>query len=304
MSNRKKISFVWQGVTERWHHWNDGLRLAMRYVGEVHDVSYKEPWDELTGDVILYWEAPCTINGSNAPHFIKVRDTPKPKALLFAGGPVTAENTEGFDLFFLESEINEGEFTKLRKNWIRAFGVNDEIFRPIPGIQKTFDGCMQATFAGWKRQPLFAEALGKNGILCGRYQEHEPYPFTASSQSVQLPEMPYEAVNVILNASHCAVNTSEFWGGGQRCTLEAMAAGIPAVVMSDSPKNREYVEESGAGIVCEPNPQSIREAVEAIKGWTKEEKERGIAYVQAKYSGRIYADNLLKGISCLVSQTK
>ena len=300
MAQRLRVDFLWQGVSEphNLEHWNDGLRLAMRYVSEVHDVSYKEPWDELTGDIILYWEAPCTINGSNAPHFIKVRGTKKPKINLFAGGPVTQENTEGFDLFLLESQINEEEFTKYGRKWMRAFGVNDEIFKPV-NVQKTFDGFMQATFAGWKRQPLFAEALGKKGLLCGRYQEHEPYPFTGSSQSVQLPEMPYEAVNLLINASHCVVNTAEFWGGGQRCTLEAMAAGVPVIVMSDSQKNREYVEESGAGIVCEPEVESIRRAVEEVKGWDEDKKRSGVEYVKKKYSGRIYADNILKAIATL-----
>ena len=152
---------------------------------------------------------------------------------------------------------------------------------------------MQATFAGWKRQPLFAEALGGKGVLCGRYQENDPDPWDNSSQSIRLPEMPYDVVNTLLNSAHCAVNTSEFWGGGQRCTLEAMAAGVPVIVMSDSPKNREYVEESGAGLVVNPDPESIREAVAEIKTWSKERRESGIAYVQGKWTSKHYADAIL-----------
>jgi glycosyltransferase involved in cell wall biosynthesis len=300
MDKKLRLNFVWQGVTERWFHWNDGLRLAMRYLEEVYDVSYKEPWDKMDGDVILYWEAPCTVNGSNAPHYLNVRNSPQPKALLFAGGPVTQENTEGFDLFFLESQINEEEFTRYGRKWMTAFGVNDEVFKPIGIFPKTFDACMAATFAGWKRQPLFAEAVGEKGILLGRFQEHEPQPYTESSKSIRLPELPYLGVASVINACHTVVNTSEYWGGGQRCTLEAMACGVPVIVMSDSPKNCEYVEESGAGLIVDPNPESIRKAINEIKEWSNEEKMKGVAYIKSKWTGKHYADNLIKGIESIL----
>ena len=48
-------------------------------------------------------------------------------------------------------------------------------------------------------------------------------------------------------------------------TLEAMACGVPVVCMEDSPKNREYVEESGFGKVVYPNKEEIKRAVEEIK---------------------------------------
>ena len=291
------VGLVWQGFNGRYGVWRDGLYASMKRIEETHYVHYFEPWDDFRGmDVLLYWEAPCTTLGENSAYYKKVQNTPIRKALLFAGGPIEAQWLWGFDHVFVEGEFNKREFDALGIENSIAFGVNDEIFKPQKQ-QKVFDGFMQATFAGWKRQPLFAEALGERGLLCGRYQETDQSPWRDSSKAVRLPEMPAEGVASLINASHCVVNTAEYWGGGQRCTLEAMACGVPVVVMSDSPKNREFVEESGAGLVCDPNPDSIRKAVEDIKGWSEEEKQRGIGYIKEKWTSKHYADNLLKFIN-------
>ena len=93
------------------------------------------------------------------------------------------------------------------------------------------------------------------------------------------------------------VNTASYWGGGQRTTLEAMACGIPVIVMSDSPKNCEYVKESGAGLIIEPDPNKIKQAIEDIKGWTDEEKSRGIEYVKGKWTAQHYADSIMEWIN-------
>ena len=292
-----KIAFFWQGFSGRYGQWRDGLYAAMQIIEQKHSVRYFDVTDveecqKWYPNVILYWEAPCTLRGDNAHYYESIMNLPYRKALLFAGGPIDASICYGFDMFFVESRINEEEFEQLGLPWMRAFGVNTNIFKPEKQ-QKVFDGFMQATFASWKRQPLFASALGVTGLLCGRYQSGDPSPWDNSYQSIRLPEMPYTAVNSLLNSSHTAVNTSEYWGGGQRCTLESMAAGIPVIVMSDSPKNCEYVEESGAGLIVEPNASCIREAVDTIKGWSDVEKTRGIEYVKNKYSEKHYSEKIL-----------
>ena len=286
-----RIGFIWQGFSGRYGQWKDGLYRAMKRIEEKHDVTYLEPWESLDGyDVLLYWEAPMTILGENGVYYRKVQNHPTRKALLFAGGPVERQWVEGFDHVFVESKINADEFDAMGISQSTAFGVNEDIFKPID-VPKAFDGFMQATFAGWKRQPLFAEALGSRGVLCGRYQENDTEPWDNSAQSIRLPEMPYETVNALINSAHCVVNTSEYWGGGQRCTLESMCAGVPVIVMSDSPKNREYVEESGGGIVCDPNPQAIREAVEKAK--ISDMGKYGREYVLNKWTSKHYADAIL-----------
>lgn len=287
-----RIAFVWQGVSGRYGFWKDGLYAAMKHIEKKHEVRYVEPWDEIFPDeVVLYWEAPCTINGKDGENYKRIHQLPNRKALLFAGGPIEEKWMFNFDHVFVEGEFNAKEMEGKGIPYSIAFGVNEEIYKPKKE-QKVFDGFMQATFAGWKRQPLFAEALGQIGLLCGRYQEEDQIPWVESSKSIRLPEIPAEGVCNLINASHAVVNTSAYWGGGQRCVLEAMACNVPVVVMSDSPKNREFVEESGAGVVCDPAPEAIRQAVESVKG----KDMGGRKYIESKWTSRHYADALLKWI--------
>ncbi len=296
-----KIAFVWQGVSNPkiFQQWNDGLRQAMRIIEKEHEVIYCEPFDEINADLILYWEAPCTINGQNKDNWEKVRKSPIKKALLFAGGPLQKEWVEGFDHIFVESKINADECASLGLPHSIAFGINDEIFKPE--IQpKVFDGIHQGTCASWKRQWLIGESLGPKGVVCGRFQETDRRPFEECIKqgSLVLPEIPAKAVCSLLNASHTMVQTSDFWGGGQRATLEALACGIPVICMSDSPKNREFVEESGCGEVVNPTKEQIRLAIERIKENTNL-GQQGIEYVKSKWTAQHYANNLLKVINSL-----
>lgn len=301
-----RLSFVWQGFSGRYGQWQDGLFAALKLIELEHDVAYfdvdqLDKLKEFNPDVVLYWEAPCTLRGKDADKYRAVMNLPYKKALLFAGGPVDRDICQGFDLYFVESAINEREFAELGLPWKRAFGVNTQIFKPSP-FTKIYDGMMQATFAGWKRHELFAEALRSDGLVCGRKQDHDMNGYNACvEKGVKiLPEMSAAVVAMLINKSHTVVNTAEFWGGGQRCTLEAMACGIPVIVMSDSPKNKEFVEESGAGLVVNPDPLSIRTAIAAIKTWNAPELTAGYKYVQEKWTERHYADALLEGIASIV----
>lgn len=294
-----RIAFVWQGVKNEiiFNKWEDGLHDAINILSKEHEIILYEPWEDIKDvDVILYWEAPCTAQGENASHYNKVRNTPIKKALLFAGGPIERKNVEGFDFFFVESEINEQEFAELNLPHKRAFGVGN-VFKPMR-VAKKYDGVLHATFADWKRHGLFAESLGDKGAVCGHLQQHDRNGYNKCvEKGVQIePELKGKELVVFLNSAHVVVNTSSYWGGGQRTTLEAMACGIPVIVMSDSPKNCEYVKESGAGLIIEPDPNKIKQAIEDIKGWTDEEKSRGIEYIKSKWSSQHYADAIMEEI--------
>lgn len=296
-----KIAFVWQGLSQAriYGHWGDGLRGAMDVIEKSHEVKYFEPWEEITDvDIILYWEALCTYAGKDRDNFQKVRKNPLPKILLFAGGPIKDEWCDGFDLFMVESKINEEEFSAIGRRWLRGFGVDTRKMKPEKQ-PKVFAAAFPSTCASWKRQGLFSRAMKSQGVICGRFQESDPIGFMNARENGTLvfPELPYEAVNTLYNGSVCCVNTSDYWGGGQRTTLEAMAAGIPVIVMSDSPKNREYVEESGCGLVIEPDENKIRQAVEDIKHWDLEKtREKCLAYIQSKWTHEHYANAIIQGI--------
>lgn len=299
-----KLTFIWQGFDGKYGQWNDGLCAAMKLIEKEHEVQYLDTTrlSEITAfnpDFVLYWEAACTYAGKDRENYWNVQDLPYRKALLFAGGPIKAEWLGGFDLFFVESEINEQEFEALGLPWRRAFGVNTQIMQ-YQKQPKVFDGTMQATCASWKRPWLLAEALHEKALIFGRYQESDPIGFMRSREqnALVLPEQSAEGVASFLNASHTVVNCSEYWGGGQRCTLEAMSCGVFPIVMEDSPKNIEYVRESGFGTVVKPEPDAIREAVhKAIdNGYDPHD---GIKYIQSRWTEQHYADAILAGLASI-----
>lgn len=299
-----KVAFCWQGFDGRYkYHWRDGLYAAMKLLEQEHEVRYFD--FPLTGmhdfkpDVVLYWEAPVTQNGKDAANWFEVCNLPYKKALLFAGGPLKAMDVKDFDLVFTESAINDEECERQSIPFKRAFGVNTQIFKP-QALEKKYDAFMQATFAGWKRHELFAESVGGMGAVAGRKQEHDTNGYDRCVQKgVSIfEEQPAETIATLINESYCVLNTAEYWGGGQRCTLEAMACGAPVIVMADSPKNREFVEESNAGLIVEPNPEAIKEAILEIKhGFVT---SFGPAYIKSKWTEQHYADALLTGIQSIL----
>lgn len=310
MQNNKKlrIAFVWQGVSEQEikDRWKDGLRYAMDKIGKKHIVHFFEPWNDIEGyDIILYWEAPCTANGTNGAHYNKVRNNPTKKALLFAGGPLKKEWVTGFDMLFLESKINEKECDDLGVPWHHAFGVNTKEFsvtnRSMDASKKRYDGMLHGTCASWKRQWLIGEAFGNRGCVIGRGQDSDPYPFNRCRElgADVLPSSSPSIIKDLMQDSVALVNCCDYWGGGQRATLEAMAVGLPVVCCNDSPKNMEFVEESGFGRVVEPNVGAIKQAVEDLKQ-NPPDWRVGVQYVRAKWSGDVYADQIMEGIKKII----
>jgi len=299
---RKRIAFVWQGISDPQvlNQWNDGLREAMRLLTFKYKVLFYEPFHEIeNADLILYWEAPVTAQGQNGPYYNKVRQNPIKKALLFAGGPIKREWVSGFDLLFLESKINERECDELGIRWKHAFGINDKNFKfsKKENPKKYWDGMLAGTGASWKRQWLIGEALGNRALLMGRDQETDSMPFRVCREqgATVMGEQSSSFVARCLRESHTCVNPCDYWGGGQRATLEAMAMGVPVVVCNDSPKNIEFVEASGFGRIVDPSAQSIKEAVEDLKA-NPLDPLIGVNYVKSKWSAKIYAEQLISGI--------
>lgn len=295
------ITFCWQGVSDKnvFSHWNDGLREAMRIIEKDHEVRYKEPWEDMGDtDVVVYWEAPCTIQGPHSENYRKILAHQGKKVLLFAGGPLKYEWVKDFDLVFTESAINDKELEEMGVPHKRAFGINERIFEPL-NVPKQYDGAHHGTFASWKRQWLLAEALKEKALIFGAKQESDMRPWTESMNhgATVMGKQDYQMTNALINSAHCVVNCADFWGGGQRTTLEAMCAGLPVIAMSDSPKNREYIEECGGGLIVPPEAIKIKEAVEQVKLWSKNDKIRGREYVLSKWTSKHYAKSLLEGIT-------
>lgn len=301
-----RLAFIWQGLDGQYGVWADGLAAAMKLIEKEHDVRYFDTTriseiHDFKPNVVLYWEAPITLRGENAHNYQAVLDLPYRKALLFAGGPVRPDICYGFDLYFVESKVNEEDFEALKLPWKRAFGVNTQVFKPIES-RKVYDGFLHATFAAWKRQDLFADALGDRGAVAGRTQETDMAGYRSCiEKKVDVwPNLRPELVNMLINKSHTVVNTAALWGGGQRCTLEAMACGVPVIVMNDSPKNCEYVQESGGGEIVEPNAEAINRAIDFLKNQKTYSGTLGRQYVESKWTEQHYATALLEGINQII----
>lgn len=285
-----KIAFLWNGNMRGKP--TDGLGEALLHLGKKNEVGYFEPdalseIKEFNPDRILMHAALTEYMAE------MVSEYPYKKALCFAGGPIEDSNLYPFDLYFVESEINEREFEGKGKRWMRAFGINDRIFTP-KNYPKRYDGCFAGAFASWKRPELFAP-LGNKIIAVGQFQESEKecYEVCQRSGVITKPLETREEISEWINCSHTVINPASFWGGGQRLTLEAMACDVPPIVCNDSPKNCEYVNESGFGLVVNPDTRSIQDAIENIKA---DPMSGGREYVMSKWSSKIYADKLEEGL--------
>ena len=300
-----RLAFIWQGFSGRYGQWQDGLSAAMKLIERDHEVRYYDTdqidqIEEFKPDVVLYWESPVTNRGKDAANWYKVCALPFKKALLFSGGPLRSIDVIPFDLVFVESLIDADTCEREGIPYRRAFGTNTELFRPRD-IELKYDAFMHATFAGWKRHELFAEAVGSRGAVAGRKQEHDTNGYERCQKlGVHIfDEMSSENLSLMISSAYCVLNTSNFEGGGQRCTLEAMACGVPVIVMSDSPKCREFIEESGGGIVCDPSPESIRTAIDIVKA-NKEMGQKGLVYIYNKFTEFHYATELQRGIMSIL----
>lgn len=304
-----KIAFIWQGFSGRYGQWQDGLYAAMKLLEQEHEVKYFDfplkDIHEFKPDIVLYWEAPITNKGRDADNWFSVCALPYKKALLFAGGPLKAIDVKDFDLVFVESQINEEDCEREGIPYKRAFGVNTQIMKPL-ALPKQYDGILAATFASWKRHELFAEALQSKGLAVGRLQEYDLNGYNRCKQlkvNVMDEQTPEELAK-LYNQSLVAVNTAEYWGGGQRMTLEALACGIPVIAMADSPKNVEFLKETPCGSIVEPTAEAIREAVAHWKEMDAKDREflslTGVTYIKHKWTEKHYANALLEGINSIV----
>ena len=295
MERKPRIAFLWDGVKLHYgKRWLDGLWKALQHLkADGWEINYFEPYDRdailgYSPDCIIYWGAFVELA---TPTVIKY---PFKKVNCFAGGSITKENSEGFDLIFTESAINEEELTEAGRPWMRAFGVNEELYKPM-NLEKIYDGIIYGTFAGWKRHDLFADVMREKGLAVGIKQDHEKWCYEVCEKYgvTVLDEQSREKIVELISQSKVALNTADYWGGGQRMTLEAMACNVPPVVMYDSLKNCEYVEESGYGVISNANPVDIKEAVRKAMEITK---HTGREYIMSKFTSRHYADALKKGI--------
>lgn len=202
------------------------------------------------------------------------------------------------DIVFVESKTYLEWMKPMGINVTQAFGTNTELFVPMKR-PKYWDALFPATGAAWKRHDLFANAMGDKGLVCGWWQPHEPQCLQAcldAGTGVLHHQMP-ESLVYLYNMARTVVLTSSDVGGSQRTVLEAMACNIPVIAMSDSTMTTEYIREANAGgEIVDPNPESIRRAVDAWKD--REVNTRD--WILENYSEYSYAKKVKEGIESIM----
>jgi len=313
-----KLAFVWdwENPWSQMLNWKDGLAKAIYLLSKEWEVKcysigkdtifyhdyfpiILKPTPELLAQEILK-EKPDAIlvfGDFTRPTIPYLANRGIPMACCLAGG--TFRNyVDCFDLIFVESRVYKDQLEAEGRNVIQAFGTNTELFKPIKQ-PKIWDAIFPATFARWKRHEIFAEALKEKGLACGwMYQDHETECWQVCQDKgvMILPHIPAEVLVYLYNASKTCVITSDSTGGSQRTVLEAMACNIPVMVAHDSDKTTEYIRESGIGEIINPDPNSIRQAIEKWKD--KEVNSR--KWILENYSEFIYAEKLKNGISSIL----
>lgn len=285
---RLKIAFVWpwDGAKAVRPLVQDGLMTAMDLIGKKHQVDWfmsgDEPPDEY--DWILVWGV------SSVPFNFKLRAYKAKKALMCAGHADDTVNLNQFNAVFVESPLIYKQLKPYCRRLVHAFGVDTGFFKPL-SIPKCIDAVYPATFSLWKRQNLFAEAVGRRGLCFGVVQPDgvEDFDYCNQKGTVALGGlMPHSMMNVMYNVSRTCVITS--WHGSERTALEAMAVNVPVVVTNDNDLTCSLL--NGEGVITDPDPVSIRKAFE--KALTMKVNTR--SYILKHYTAEIYAKKILEVI--------
>lgn len=313
-----RIAFVWDWENDLFQMatWRDGLAAAIRILSKRHDLKFftcgKAPFvfphdyfdihvvpegDAMVAavadhkpDVILMW------GDATRPNAAPLKTLGLPMALCFAGGNPFGPTWHLFDHIFVESQSYLFRYQERGIKVSTAFGTNTELFTPVPDQQKQFDVIFPATYANWKRHHLLAAACkGMRVVTSGfMYQDHEQWCWQAGQKAgfLTLPHVSAETMRYLYAASKVCVIPSETVGGSQRTVLEAMAMNVPLVVMSDSDKTSEYVNDCGIGESVLPVPEEIRAATYRALDQRPNTRE----YVMRKWSETCYADALEEGL--------
>jgi glycosyltransferase involved in cell wall biosynthesis len=241
------------------------------------------PWDA----VVCYGP----FNEEGWP-LVKARAGNAVLCLDYGGGPIC--DLEGnppvgaalFDHIFVAHETQAAYLRERGVSASKARGVPTNHFRPIPGTPKLWHVISPSTFVPGKRNALVAQYLEQYApakpslfigsfehpaivdmVRCGGIPLNKPsIPFR---NNIQIgPRAPAAAMPLLYNAAEvCIVGSQE--EAGPWVALEAMACGVPTIVMADcawlvseafAALERQY----GGCHVVPPDPGAIHEAVEGL----------------------------------------
>lgn len=288
--SRIAVIWPWKGAKQFKPQIKDGLISALNdIVAKKHQVDWFLEDDE--PPVGKYdWIMPWGVAG--IPFNNTIEKYKCKKALFCAGHADDTANLKKFDVVFVESPLIYKQLRPYCWNIELAFGVNTDEYKPLD-VPKMIDAVYPATFSGWKRQQLFAEALKHRGLVFGvmqpdgaKYYQHCYYSGTMTLAGL----MPQQLMAFMYNVSRTCVITS--WHGSERTALEALACNLPVVVTNDNALTCSLLPKEGA-ITCDPKPYYIKEAFEKALTFTNLKNRE---YVLANWTHRHYAKKILAAI--------
>jgi glycosyltransferase involved in cell wall biosynthesis len=212
----------------------------------------------------------------------------------YAGGPLCDLNgkaPEGawqFDHVFTAHETQAAWLRGLGVPATKARGVPTNRFAPIAGVPKLWHVICPTTFVPGKRPPLVAQyveqyAPSRPSLFMGNFENPAIVDMTrfggiplnkpevGHRNNIQLGgRAPYAAMPLLYNASEVCITGSQE-EGGPWVALEAMACGVPTIVMADcawgvseafAELERDY---PGSCKVVPPSPDAIYAAIEELR---------------------------------------
>ena len=298
-----KICFIkdWHDDPEHLAGNKDGILAAFGELAKRHTVQFisrhtHHTLPTIEADVIVCWGSLDRPWHNELPSGI-------PAALCFAGGPTNHPYLKNFSHILVESAVYLKAFENCGIPVSRAFGTNTDVFRPEPRTPKAFSAIYPASFCFHKNQEVFARAMGQRGLCVGAHNELGIVGACLKHGTPVLRRVSSEVLCDLFNMSHCTVIPCGPNGGSQRTVLESIACGVPVVLADDNDKCREFVEESGFGLIVPPIPQAIREAVDSIvEGKIQFNPQQGVDYVRSKWTHHHYASAIEEALAQCLSK--
>lgn len=238
----KRIALVWwwNKAEEVYPYWRDGLRAAMEYIGQDHevDILLGESHPKEDYDAVIYW------GDSNGSFFEGIENVKGKKGMILTTDPQNIENLKKMDVVFCESTPVYESVRRLGIRAVKAFGTDTDFYKPDPTITKDIEYFYPATFSPWKLQHKVAY-LGDKLWCVGTVQPDGETDYQACLQSgvnvavgyfkaEYIRDLYQRAQKVIIPAIH----------GSERTVLEAMASGIlPEVTNKKNIRTHSFIEE-------------------------------------------------------------
>ena len=291
-----KIAFVWPFDKAKWilPYWRDGLRAAIEEIEKKHTVDWFIGPD--IPDIPDSYDAILTWTDSNDAHILAFSSYKAKKGIFLTTDlGLNYDNLKHYDVVFAEAQPVVSACKSVGLNCYKAFATDTSFFKP-ERKPKLFDAFYPATFSPWKRQHLFAQAVGDRGLALGTVQPDGAEEYRACQEAgvrTIIGYLPYDFMRDLYNMSRVVMVTG--YEGSGRTILEAMSCDVPVIVAGDNEKATSYVKEAGKGYIVAPRPEALSEAFEkalALKG----EKVNTRPFVEAFYSPQEYAKTILKGL--------